>query len=59
MAIGQLADYSRFLRRRPRQGVLLEAKPHPDLLALLRSEGIGAIWQSGEGFDDDNGGEFV
>lgn len=59
MAIGQLADYSRFVQGSPRQAVLLEAKPHPDLLDLLRSRGIGAIWRSGDTFHDDAGGEFT
>ena len=59
MAIGQLADYARFVKGSPRQAVLLEAKPHPDLLDLLRSQGIGAIWRSGDAFKDDAGGEFI
>jgi hypothetical protein len=59
MAIGQLADYARFVKGSPRQAVLLQAKPHPDLLHLLRSQGIGTIWRSGETFQDDASGEFI
>lgn len=59
MAIGQLADYTRFVQGVTRRAVLLEAKPHPDLLALLRSQSIGAIWRVGGGFTDDAGGNFT
>lgn len=59
MAIGQLADYSRFIGAVKRRAVLLEAKPQPDLLDLLSSQGIDAIWRSAEGFEDNAGGTYV
>jgi hypothetical protein len=49
MAIGQLADYARAVRP-ARRAVLLDALPHPDLVALLESCGIGVIWRSGHAF---------
>jgi hypothetical protein len=59
MAIGQLADYQRFVPPFKRRAVLLEAKPHPDLVALLSSQDIAVIWRSGEGFADNAGGAFT
>lgn len=59
MAIGQLADYARLIPGAPRRAVLLEAKPHPDLLELLDSQGIGAIWRAGSAFTDNARGEFT
>ncbi len=59
MAIGQLADYARFIDPVKRRAVLLEAKPHPDLLALLSSQDIAVIWRSSTGFADNAGGEFT
>lgn len=59
MAIGQLADYARFVSPVKRRAVLLEAKPTPDLLALLESQGIGAVWRLGEGFEDNAEGAFT
>jgi hypothetical protein len=59
MAIGQLADYGRFVPKGTGRAVLLDAKPQPDLLALLDSQGIAAIWRNGSGFVDNQGGEFV
>jgi hypothetical protein len=47
MAIGQLADYARFLDGNPDRAVLLEAKPQPDLIELLLSQGISVIWREG------------
>lgn len=49
MAIGQLADYARAVKPK-RQAVLLDARPHPDLVALLRVCRIAAIWRTGSGF---------
>lgn len=46
MAIGELADYVRFISRRPQLAVLLPARPSADLEQLLRSQGIYTIWQS-------------
>jgi hypothetical protein len=44
MAIGQIADYRRFTDPKARAGVLVPEAPRSDLLALLESEGIAAIW---------------
>jgi hypothetical protein len=46
MAIGELADYVRFISRRPQLAVLLPARPSADLEQLLRSQGVYTIWQS-------------
>jgi hypothetical protein len=59
MAVGQLADYRRFLEQEPRAAVLLPEQPRADLLALLESQGIVAIWASDGGFADTVGGELV
>lgn len=59
MAIGQLADYSRLIDGAISLAVLLEAKPNPDLMALLASQHIEVIWREGDGFADSAGGAFV
>ncbi len=59
MAIGQLADYRRFIEGVTGTAVLLGAKPHPDLLELLDLQGIATVWRSGEGFADSAAGAFV
>ena len=59
MAIGQLADYERFVDGVKRRAVLLEAQPHPDLVALLSSQDIAVIWRSSDGFADNAEGAFV
>jgi hypothetical protein len=59
MAIGQLADYARYLSPTPTRAVLLDAKPHRDLLALLKSQEIAAIWRHGNSFADNAGGRFA
>ncbi|MGH7484590.1 MAG: hypothetical protein ACREMY_03155, partial [bacterium] len=59
MAIGQLADYGRYVSPGSAHAVLLDAKPKADLLDLLASQGIAAIWRNGDGFDDNAGGKFV
>jgi hypothetical protein len=59
MAIGQLADYRRFIEGVKESAVLLGAKPHPDLLLLLESQGVAAIWRSGDTFLDNAGGAFI
>jgi hypothetical protein len=59
MAIGQLADYVRFVDGGAKTAVLLDAKPHPDLLDLLSTQGAAAIWREGDGFGDNAGGAFV
>jgi hypothetical protein len=50
MAIGQLADYQRFLDTKSTAAVLVPEKPRADLLALLESQGIEVIWPTGDGF---------
>jgi len=49
MAIGQLADYARFVDPSPVKLILLPQKPRPDLLHLASSQGIGVIWPNEEG----------
>lgn len=59
MAIGQLADYGRFVEPAPSPAVLLPQRPRGDLEALLRSQGIAVIWQTANGFDDNADGAFT
>jgi hypothetical protein len=59
MAIGQVADYSRFVGNSPVRAVLVPEKPRGDLLALLETQSIAAIWPVGEGFVDTAGGLLV
>jgi hypothetical protein len=59
MAIGQLADYRRYISGLKGTAVLLGAKPHPDWLDLLEGQDIVAIWRNGDGFADSAGGTFV
>ena len=59
MAIGQLADYKRFADPQARLGVLVPERPRPDLLALLKSEGIEAIWPATAGFEDTSSGSLT
>jgi hypothetical protein len=59
MAIGQLADYARFLDRDADRALLLEARPHPDRIDLLSTQGIKVIWREGSGFADNAGGAFT
>jgi hypothetical protein len=50
MAIGQLADYRRFAPGDTRLAVLVPEQPRADLLALLESADVHAIWPDGDGF---------
>jgi hypothetical protein len=50
MAIGQLVDYRRFAPSETRLAVLVPEKPRPDLLALLGSANVHAIWPEGDRF---------
>jgi hypothetical protein len=59
MAIGQLADYVRFIEPRPKRAVLLDARPDPDLLDLLSTQGIAVVWRAGSSFADDADGAFT
>jgi hypothetical protein len=49
MAIGQLADYSRFLPGAT-QAILVPERPRPDLLLLAESVGVSVIWPSKESY---------
>lgn len=59
MAIGQLADYARFIKPAPQRAILLEAIPTPDLCRLLRDQGVATIWRDGAAFVDDADGQFT
>jgi hypothetical protein len=59
MAIGQLADYARFIQPPPGCAILLPAKPSSDLIDLLNRQGISAIWREGPGFSDNADGRFT
>jgi hypothetical protein len=60
MAIGQLADYKRFVDPPPAHlAVLLPSRPRADLQALLATENIQIIWPTSNGFDDTIGGELT
>jgi hypothetical protein len=50
MAIGQLADYARLAKSKPKRAILLPERPRPDLLKLAKSQGISVIWADGEEF---------
>jgi hypothetical protein len=50
MAIGQLADYRRFASEGTRVAVLVPERPRPDLMALLESADVDAIWPDGDRF---------
>jgi hypothetical protein len=49
MAIGQLADYGRFVDHTIR-AILLPSQPREDLLALAKTQGCAVIWPEGKGF---------
>jgi hypothetical protein len=51
MAIGQLHDYRRFTTPGTRLAVLVPEKPRADLLDLLQSADVAAIWRDGVNFD--------
>jgi len=50
LAIGQLADYARLHGEPCEKVLLLPRQPHHDLLNLLESQGISAIWEQGDVF---------
>jgi hypothetical protein len=56
MAIGQLADYSRFFDG-PKRAILLPSPPRPDLSALAASQAIAVIWPTNDGFSSSEGPE--
>ncbi|MFD6990880.1 restriction endonuclease [Streptomyces sp. NPDC059943] len=49
MAIGQLADYSRFVDHTIR-AILLPSMPREDLLSLAKTQDCAVIWPEGKGF---------
>jgi hypothetical protein len=60
MAIGQLADYVRFIEPAPKaRAVLVPERPAVDLIALLDELEIGLIWFSGGRFRDNRDGQLV
>ncbi|MFD5610479.1 hypothetical protein [Kitasatospora sp. NPDC127060] len=46
-ALGRLNDQSRFFAPTPRRALLLPGQPDPDLMDLLLSQQVTAIWPSG------------
>ena len=50
MAIGQLADYRRFVSPGPAVKILVPSRPREDLLALCATENVGALTPSGDAF---------
>jgi hypothetical protein len=50
MAIGQLADYKRFVHPTPQLAVLVPSEPREDLRTLLNNEGITVIWPDADAF---------
>jgi hypothetical protein len=59
MAIGQLADYKRFIPDLKHLALLLPTQPRPDLADLLASQGIGLIYPAGDEFEDSTAGELL
>lgn len=61
MAIGQLADYKRFVEGgKPRHlAVLIPSRPRPDLEELLASQEIELIYPHGDGFEDSTLGSLL
>ncbi len=59
MAIGQFADYGRFTPPDAARAVLLPERPRDDLEALLTSQRISCVWQSGKTFADNAEGRFT
>jgi hypothetical protein len=61
LAIGQLADYKRFVddAELKHLAVLLPREPRPDLCHLLGSEGIERIYPAGGGFNDSAQGALL
>ena len=49
MAIGQLADYRRFLHE-PACAILLPSKPRAALLRLIADQKLGVIWREENSF---------
>ncbi|HKA10965.1 MAG TPA: hypothetical protein VKI99_10905 [Candidatus Dormibacteraeota bacterium] len=58
MAIGQLADYSRFFQT-PKRAILLPSPPRRDLAAVAASQGIVFIWHAEQGFTTTAESEYL
>ena len=50
LAVGQLLDYGRFVDAKCRS-ILVPSRPRDDLLAYLRSVGVGVIYPGGHGWE--------
>lgn len=61
MAIGQLADYKRFVDRgTPKHlAILVPSEPREDLRNLLNEQNIELVYSSGSGFTDSAGGALT
>jgi hypothetical protein len=61
MAIGQLADYRRFVSDGSPQHlvILVPREPRKDLYDLVMDQGIDLIFKSGDSFSDSTGGALV
>jgi hypothetical protein len=59
LALGQLADYSRFIEPTPSRAVLLPERPRSDLEVLLLSQNVKAVWREGDSFTDNDDGRFT
>jgi hypothetical protein len=59
MALGQLADYGRFIDPSPERAVLLLERPRRDLEELLLSQNLHVIWCDGESFTDNGDSRFT
>lgn len=59
MAIGQLADYSRHFKPKLSLAVLVPMRPSDDLIALLSSQRISAVWRSKGQFKDNANDRFT
>lgn len=51
MAIGQLFDYCRFEPEDTERAILLPQQPTQDLIALIHSADVSAVWRTEDGFE--------
>ncbi|WIM96330.1 hypothetical protein ACTOB_008519 [Actinoplanes oblitus] len=58
-AIGQLYDYRRYLDFEVELAVLVPQRPTDDLMGLLDSAAVGAIWPDGAAFADSGSGRLL
>ena len=52
MALGQLADYARFVEPEPGRTIVMPEEPRGDLVALAHSQGVRVVWPAGGTFRD-------